>query len=244
MNNLMFDTNNAIYLKSYQDGLSSYTQSNCQVTLTDNGYRIYRPPNLTTANNGNTMYGGLKIINSYSTSLSHTFNDTDNRFNLQKGHTYIICFNVRGQSSNAFSSFGWTNQMGWGGGGLSPTPSNVQNCSIPSNFEGEKECWHKFTINDDISKICTTTYSYATQGNEYLSYTHFAVGFSYTSTGSLGTDLYITNLRMYDITSLASLSITRTGILKTMSPIEDLITNKFHILGKTSETIGGQFYEY
>ena len=37
-------------------------------------------------------------------------------------------------------------------------------------------------------------------GNTYLSYNHFGVGFDYRSTGALGTDLYIRNFQMYDIT--------------------------------------------
>jgi len=49
--------------------------------------------------------------------------------------------------------------MGWGGGGLSPTPSNVTIKNISSNFNGETEVWYKFTINDDIVKTCTSAYS-------------------------------------------------------------------------------------
>jgi hypothetical protein len=55
--------------------------------------------------------------------------------------------------------------MGWGGGGLQPNPSNVSSCGIPANFNGETDCFYDFTINDDIVKTCTSTYSYATSGN-------------------------------------------------------------------------------
>jgi hypothetical protein len=37
--------NQAIAQKTFSNGLFSYTQGNCQVTLTDRGYRIYRSPN-------------------------------------------------------------------------------------------------------------------------------------------------------------------------------------------------------
>lgn len=244
MNNIMFKTNAAIRQKQMIDGLSSYTQSNCQVTLTDDGFRIYRPSNLTTSNNGNTMWGGMRIINSTNYNINHTYDPAvDNIYGLTQGHTYIICFHAKGQSSNAFATFEWSNQMGWGGGGLSPAPSNIQKYGIPTDFNGEQECWYKFTINDTISKTCTTTYSYATQGSEYLSYNHFGVGFTYTSTGALGTDLYITNLRMYDITNPIPVLIDKFGYLKTQAIIEDATTNAY-ILGPSSETIGGNFYEY
>ena len=55
MENLIYKVECALLDKSYRDGLDNYTQANCQVTLTDNGFRIYRPPNLTTANNGSII---------------------------------------------------------------------------------------------------------------------------------------------------------------------------------------------
>lgn len=242
MSNIFFSPASGIASKTWTTGLSSYTQANCQVTLTDNGYHIYRPPNLTVANDGNTMYGGMRLINATTTSLSHTYDPTiDNFFKLIQGHTYIIRFHVSGQSSNAFATFDWTNQMGWGGGGLQPTPSNVIKSGIPSNFQGEQECFYKFTINDTISKTCTTTYSYATAGNEYLSYSHFGVGFSYASTGSLGTDIYITNLRMYDITNGEKTSVNKVGQLLTCEPIE---VGNIGSIQNGGNILGPSFYEY
>ena len=38
--NLAFDASCGITSKQWAGGLSSYTQSNCQVTLTDKGYRV------------------------------------------------------------------------------------------------------------------------------------------------------------------------------------------------------------
>ena len=87
-----------IVLKEWTTGLSSYTQSNCSCTLTDKGYRIYRPPNKNPSNDGNTMWGGFVL---------KPFN-IDSNF-LQKGHTYVLKFHISGQSSNS-AEFYWTNQ--------------------------------------------------------------------------------------------------------------------------------------
>ena len=61
MENLLSRTEMALLNKTWGNGLQSYTQSNCQCTLTDQGMRIYRPPNLTYPDCGNTIWGGLRI---------------------------------------------------------------------------------------------------------------------------------------------------------------------------------------
>jgi len=188
--NLLSEVENSLLNKTFGKGLISYTQLNCQVTLTNDGYRIYRPPNLTVANNGNTMWGGLRI-------QPYGQNNSDVLF---KGHTYVVKFHVKGKSSNAVSSLGWTNSMGWSGGGLFPSPSNVEHNPFGANFQGELDYYYKFTINDDVYKICTKSYSSYIEGETYLSYRDFQFGFGYTSTGTMGTDIYLTNIRMYDIT--------------------------------------------
>lgn len=199
MSNLLFETECALLNKEFKSGLLSYTQSNCQVTLTDNGYHIYRPPNLTYPDCGNTVWGGFKLD---PLSLSNGL--------LVKGNTYIILFDVKGTSSNQ-GSIRWDNQMGWGGGGLTPTPSNVSYSIPPKNFSGEHKVHYKFSINDDIIKTCTSSYSSFVAGEKYVSYRHFYYGFNYESTGTLGTDIYITNIRMYDITNNKRVSINKNG---------------------------------
>lgn len=243
MSNLFFSPASGIASKTWTPGLKSYTQSNCQVTLTDNGYRIYRPPNLTVSANGNTMWGGLKLVNSSGSELHEYDSAVDNFFNLVKGHTYIIRFHVSGKSSNSPSGgqWGWTNQMGWGGHGLAPTPSNVSSHIIGANFNGEDECFYKFTINDDIVKTCTSSYSYATEGKQYLSYNHFGFGFGYTDTGTMGTDIYITNLRMYDITNGEKTSVNKVGQLLTCEPIE---VGNIGSIQNGGDILGSSFYEY
>lgn len=228
MENLLAIPASGIVTKTWTSGLSSYTQSNCQVSLTDNGYRIYRPPNLTVADNGSTMWGGFVI---------KPFNIDSNI--LQTGHTYIIKFHIKGQSSNS-AEFYWTNQVGWGGGGLSPSPSDVSSSSIPSNFNGEYDFFYKWTINDAVRKICTSSYSGFVQGNEYISYRDFKWGFYYASTGALGTDVYITDLRMYDITNINQSKANKNGIFQTGSIFEQ--DNKFR-LSFEGETLSSRFYE-
>ena len=75
MNNLLELTEYNLRKKTWGYGLSSYTQSNCSCTLTDDGYRIYRTPNVNPTDNGQTMWGGLVL---------KPFNIADNI--LQKSH--------------------------------------------------------------------------------------------------------------------------------------------------------------
>lgn len=227
MENLLFKTEEARVNKSFSNGLSYYTQPHCQVTLTDDGYRIYRTPNLTVSGNGSVMWGGL-VLNPVAAGTC-TF---------IKGHTYILAFHVKGKSSNGASDCGWSNQVGWGGGGLTPSPSNVESYNpVGTNFNGEGDFWYKWTMNDDLYKKCTTSYSGFVAGNTYLSYNGFKFGFGYWDTGSMGTDLYITNIRMYDITDNPDFDISKDGVVSGGQLIEgpemkimetkDLITTNF-----------------
>lgn len=223
--NKFFKVNLAINgdLDRASNGVGTYSQTNCTQTYENNSVRIYRPPNL--VHNSSTMHnmwGGVRIRNSSINSCHEYNSDTDNLFNLQKGHTYVIYFKVKGQSSNAATSIGWTNQMGWSGGGLNPAPSNVEYLYTPVNFNGEMDCFYKFTINDEIVKTCTSSYSYAVSGKQYLSYNDFMYGFGYENTGTLGTDVYVSNYRMYDITNIVhGGNISLSGIINFLSFNED-----------------------
>lgn len=213
MRNIIEKTNTALLDKTFTNGLSSYTQANCQVTLTDTGYRIYRPANKTVSGDGNTMWGGFVL---------KPFNADANA--LVKGHTYVVAFEVKGKTSNAVNDINWSNNVGWGGGGLSPSPSNVVCTSIPANWQSD--IWfpfqYKFSINDDIIKTCTSSYSSFVAGQQYISYRDFKFGFGYQDTGSMGTDLYIRNIRMYDIsTKPNSTKVTKSGIFISENFIEN-----------------------
>ena len=237
--NIIFKAECARIAQVWADGLGRYTQANCQVTLTDNGYRIYRPPNLTTSANGKTMWGGLRL-NNQSTGGIHAYNASqDNMWKLQQGHTYLIGFHVKGQSSNS-TTFGFSNNMGWDGGGVSPSPTILVNDGIPTNFNGEKDCTCIFTINDTIVKTCTSAYSSYTAGTDYLSYRDFTFGWGYSSTGALGTDVYLTNLHMYDITSLVA-KFGKNGVVKIGDLNERM--NDCRII-KNAELCASEFIEF
>ncbi len=203
--NIIAKCNDALWDKTFAYGLASYTQSNCQVTLTDDGYRIYRPANLVYPDCGNTVWGGLVL---------KPFNADSNA--LQKNHSYILRFELKGKTSNNVSDIYFTNQAGWGGGGLDPQPTNVQYTPIGTNWTSDE--WvtfqYRFTITDDIYKVCTRTYSIFVEGETYLSYRDFKFGFGYTSTGEMGTDLYLRNFKLYDITTpSASHHVTKQGLV-------------------------------
>lgn len=216
------------------NGLEGYHQTNCTTSIPNKGlFRIYRPPNLTTSANGNTMWGGLRL------------NNSGNRFGLMKGHTYIILFNITGKSSNAPAEVGWDNNMGWGGGGLTPSPSNVEK-NIPSaNFNQSINFpfYYKWTINDDIYKVCTSAYSSFTAGTTYLSYNHFKFSFTYKNTESLGTDLYISNFRLYDITNKPDFSIEKDGIINAPILYRSDETVKIDKRYDIAHLIANNFYE-
>lgn len=229
MSNLIQKAQEGIETKTFIAPLASYTQANCQVTLTDIGYRIYRPPNLTTSANGNTMWGGLVL-----------------RFQKPpfiKGHTYIFEFNVKGQTSNAVD-VGWSNNCGWGGGGLVPSPSNITHNAPTANWQSSDwfPFYYKWTINDDVYKTCTSSYSSFVSGTEYPSYRDFKFGFVYTNTGTLGTDLYLNKLRLYDLTTSESLSINKQGQLLNNGLIEIDKNQASFMNGQ--DINASSFYEY
>ena len=178
------------------------------------------------------MWGGLVL---------KPFSIADNI--LQKGHRYVIMFHVKGKSSNSVSDVSWSNNVGWSGGGLNPSPTiNRNTMNLPANFSGETDVIYDFTINDDIYKVCTTSYSSFVAGNTYLSYNGFKFGFQYTNTGAWGTDLYITNIRMYDITNYtSSVNLAKSGTLS-ISALNEIDGNAR--INKYSEALSGGFIEY
>ena len=212
--NILFTQNYGIESKTWATGLSRHEQTNCKCTLTDDGYRIYRTPNVNNQTNGgsNSMWGGFVIDN------------TNNRYNLTKSHTYLLEFDIKGQSTNAASDVNWNNRVGNPGGGLNAAPTNVVISNpVTTNYNNQNSWDHfsyKFTINDDVYKVCTTSYSTFVAGETYLSYQGFKYGFGYTNTGELGTDLYIKNIRLIDITTSQGIDVRQTGIFNTGGIIE------------------------
>jgi hypothetical protein len=222
--NIISKTNLALGRKElYSDGLSAYVQSNCQVSITSDGlYKIYRPANKNPSSDGNTMWGGL---------ILQPFNADSNA--LVKGHRYILMFEVKGKSSNAVSDIRWSNSAGWQGGGLIPSPSNVvTNKSVfGANFQSDEwiTFYYYWTINDDIYKVCTSSYSSFVAGNTYLSYRDFKFGFDYTDTGSMGTELYLKNFRIFDITNISDTKLIGKNSTLTCNYITEDILDKSRI---------------
>lgn len=186
------------------------------------------------------MWGGLII---------QPFAD-DSNF-LVQGHTYILMFHVKGKSSNNATHHYWSNNAGWSGAsrGLGTNPTNVSYEELGANFEGEKDIYYKFTVSDAIMKTCTQSYSTFVEGNTYNTYRDFKWGFDYTDTGKLGTDLYLTSFRCYDITSPDNIvSFTKSGIVtaaefvETSTPI-GTDSNPMQIFS-SGEILSHDFIEY
>lgn len=200
--NIGLSANNAIKNKTFAGGLGRYTQAHCQVTLTDRGLRIYRTPNLTQSTDGNVMYGGMRI------SLLDLLPG-----GIQEGRRYKVTFDVEGQTYQSNSPISITNNMGWGGGGLTPNPLVIKNDStLGANFQGHKKCEYIFEVRDSIYKVCTTSYSSFIEGNTYPSYNHLTFHFGYGTTGT-GTDIYITNFKVIDITDIPLNSLDDKGTM-------------------------------
>ena len=212
----------------FTNGLSRYTQANMQITLENGLYHVYSAPNLNTTDNGKTMWGGLRINNTGVTGTQL----------LTKGHTYIIKFHVSGKCSRSPEKFRWSYEMGWeGDAALAPNPTNVTSDFIPNPFQGEKECFYKFTVSDDIYKTCSKSFSSYVAGNSYLSYSHFCFNYPYGNTGELGVDLYLSDFRMYDLTnSTEKPQILKNGELRGII-IQNPSYNKASIFNDTEMTI-------
>lgn len=200
----------ASYPNANSAGIGKYEQTNLKVTMTDDGVRIYSAPNLTTSANGSTMWGGLCI-----SPMKHANC-------LVKGHRYRLSFHVSGQSSRDMSDIYFSSQVGWGNV-CAPSPSDVKIVRHGTNFQGEKDCYYEFTINDDIWKVCPDTnvsgassYNSAfVAGETYLSYAAIKLGYTYASTGELGTDIYISNIKLHDITDNKVYKINKNNTIKT-----------------------------
>jgi hypothetical protein len=221
--NKLYMTDCAVYDKQWNSGLAQYNQTNCQTMMTDEGIRIYRPPNIVhDSSTMHNMWGGFRI----SPLL------VDSNF-LQKGHTYVLLLDVKGQTTQAAYG-GWTNQMGWGGGGLNPTPTNIASKWIPAGFNSSDYVtfYYKWTIEDDVYKTCTSSYSSFVAGEVYPSYRDFCLNFNYDNTGELGTDIYVRNLRCYDITTSPDIKLEQKGTLTVSSLQENNQIARLHMSGE------------
>ena len=76
--------------------------------------------------------------------------------------------------------------------------------------------YYDFTIEDDVFKTTSDSVSNPSfsPNTTYLAYAALKIGFDYRETGPLGTDLYITNLKLYDITDNKVYKVGKDGIIK------------------------------
>lgn len=232
MTNLAFLIDSALKSKKFEYGLDRYTQEHCQCTLTDKGFRIYRTPNKVYSTDGRVMWGGLQL--NIVDGLGYDV--------FIKGHTYIIAMDVTGQSSTG-AGIAFHNYMGWNGGGLTPRPTRLDESIIPNNFNGSKTVYCKFRIDDDVYKKCTSSYSSFVEGTTYLSYKSLSLHWEYTDTGSLGTDIYVDNIRLYDITGdTLGVSVNKSGVLSNLSLYEK--KNNQTTINSISELTVDELIEY
>lgn len=212
--NLLFDIDSHIIMRVWKPGLSKFEQENCKCSLTGQGFRIFRPSGLTIDTNGNTMFGGLVL---------HPF-ELDSNI-LQEGHTYVIMLDVKGCTSNVPLCY-WSNNVGWEAPELSPDLTGViTNNAIGKEFSSINYVTYRyeFTVNDSLYKKCEKSYQNFVEGEYYLSYRDFFFGFTYESTGPQGTDLYIRNIRMYDVTKDEVIEEIAQRKIMAVSNEEDLI---------------------
>lgn len=206
------------------------------VTMTDKGIRLYSKPNWdgrSIEGSGWDTWGGLCL------SPMETSNC------LINGHRYIIMWHCSGQTSVSMSDIYWTNNVGWG---QAPDANPTRNAwyTVPANFQGETDCFYDFTITDSVFKTTGDSVHSGFEANTtYLAYAAFKIGFTYRQTGALGTDLYLTNFRMYDITNgFQQCQYTKQGILDTTEVIElpsSLFTNAQ--IQKSGNIITSNLYE-
>lgn len=218
-------------------GVGAYAQASLKVTLTDQGVHIYSPPNhdgrASSSGGANDTWGGI------------CFSPMKTQKCLIEGHRYIILWHCIGQTSTALTDTTWTNQIGWG---QSPdaAPTVNRRCVPAEGFQGSMECCYDFTINDTVFKTTGSTVHSGFEANtSYLAYAGFKIGFGYRQTGELGTDLYLSNFRMYDITNATSANFTKTGDLKVAGIVElpDTSFSNAQILS-SGDLITRQIIEY
>ena len=202
------EMNLSINKKEFSNGLAYYTQSHCQVTITEDGYRIYRTPNLIRSTAGNVMWGGMRLCFPEGT--------------FQKGRKYKFSALVKGKTSKAIGDPYLTPQMGWTAGGLTALyASSAKN--IPANFDSDSYQYFEAIFdltNFNTYQTATKTESIFTQGQVYNCCRDLAWGFGYEDTGELGTDLYINELSLTDITDNKSVMVNKKGQLETKEIIE------------------------
>jgi hypothetical protein len=260
--NEAFAINQAIINQTFTDGLSRFQQSNCQVTATADGVRIFRPANLFHPANGNTMWGGMVLLLPESLKTI--------------GNNYILRFKIKGQTSVDLHDNRFAFAVGWTDFGVGLTGHSIQRTTLRNLTEtilpDYIETLWKYTVNSNrlqnprwtinvtagsnvaeyvnkhpsalniingstllnnsffpngttvtsvTNNVGFTTSNNATQtgqfvvfsSTQYDTYGELKFGFGYNNTGVLGTDLFIKDVEVFNVTSGELIKIDPNGIL-------------------------------
>ena len=195
--NLVAKINEAVTDKEFRDGLSYYSQAHCQVTLTNEGYRVYRTPDLTYPDVGNVMWGGMKLCIPEGT--------------FQDGRDYMMKLKYKGESSNGIKDIYFSYMVGWNSWGTLGSADVITSVDCPddrfSSIDTNGE-WREIKINisatqDEMYKAAVNSghpSDTSITGQIYHKMKEFKIGHNYESTGPLGTELYYKDLRLFDVT--------------------------------------------
>ena len=213
--------------------LNSYTQTNCQVSLVNDytrnckySYRIFRDPNLVYPAAGTVMWGGV-ILN------------FDNYRRFISGKKYKVTFYYLGQTSGAMTdalvnySAGWTSM----GVGLTNGASLISSKLIPSNFN-DWDNWHYGEAVFQAGDL----YQTGTDSIIYYCMRNLKLGWNYYSTGSLGTDIRITDIDIQEINDGEFIGLSEKGIFSCNQISEIGITDgliAYYPLDKNSNDYSG-----
>ena len=194
--NLISKIQTALENKTFGNGLDYCPQPNCINTLTNNGFRIYRPANLLYSEAGSTMWGGLVLTIPEGTFIA--------------GRKYKLKLQYKGKSTNGTQIFG-AYMVGWSGYGALGTFTGMTKIKTTDNITTSgfnTESWHDIEIT--LEPTIANMYKAAVKtehvkddsitGKMYYLLNQFKIGFGYADTGALGTDMYLKNFRLYDIT--------------------------------------------
>lgn len=217
-------------------GVYQYTQNDNYSKYTDNGLLWIRKANIVGHgwnSNYHTTFGGFRII-------TDSFIDK-----LKTGNTYVLMIDVKGQLDHNLDYFRFSYEMGWEGDneGLLARPQVIYS-KCPVKGFNNMTAIYAFKITDDVYKTCKTKFSDYIVGNKYNSYKQFCMGFGYADDTTIGTELYIKNLRMYDITKYDKIvSFLKTGVIKSNTLTTLINNNSSFCLNKFGTVSVNNFYE-
>lgn len=189
--------------------LATYTQANCQVnySIGKGMCNIYRPPNIGTGTHGNTMWGGMIVS-------PHEFISE-----FKAGETYRLQFDYCGKTSNPLDTPYFSYSAGWNsmGGLRTPTSTTEITPVEPGDTNGYwKTATYLISVLEDPYIVATNTSGGLSVGTIYNCMNQLKIGFGYVgSTGSLGTDLNISNLRLVKVASASQSDAKITSIKST-----------------------------